>query len=739
MTLRSSSWVELTENNKRRLWQWCLSLFLFLLCNTVLFLVLLMSMDEARYVMDYGSEAGQMMLADARNYAVEMIGASAFRIIVTTIIAALTAFGGFAYLNDRVKLDFYESVPVKKGSRFSTVWVSGILIYAGPYIFSTLLCFAILNVTGYGTVYSMEEALIAFGQLMLYFLGVYHLFMLAMMLTGTTFAGVCAFIVLSVYEPVIRMLLGALRSTFFTYSYILENSFVPLLSPYGLMMNILNPKSYSRGSLWYAAVLLILDIVLFLLALILYMNRRSEAAGRTLAFTHTAVPLKLLIGIPVVVFAGLAVAGILNRSRDLNMTDKGLIAGICVITSIVTCAIIQAVFELDIRASLKGKFQWFICAAAGLLIFFGYDYDPLNLDRYVPAADKVESVVFIPNGYDEIYGWMDEDHEYMSCDDFALTHMFLSDVQDVCDLHRMSMLKYDELIKTIDNYEYEYDEDRRFSSAEVIYRLKNGRLLSRQLYVPVKDDNASYLLDKIMSNSDFVNGYYPMLAVDTDRVVDETPYAELNAYYTDCVHTQVLTGDELKELLRMYRKDMEDYSYTERLEELPAGYLDFCLAGERNGSLRYYGTSCQSITVYSGMENCLSYLSENGFDFADMPLAVEASQIVITNYHQEEQDARAKELGVPYLSAEESEEFVRMETYEPADDDEDDGMNDFALIASALHPCDRGTYRWDGGKAYDPKYEVTVFTKNMRNSPYGISCCFVEGEVPEFVMEDLEL
>lgn len=740
MTLRSSSWVDLTENNKRRLWQWCISLFLFMLCNTVIFLVLIMSMDETRYVADFGSRAAEMMMRDARKYAVAMIGASAFRIIITTVMAVLAAYGGYAYLNDRIKLDFYESIPQKKSNRFSTIWVSGLLIYSGPYIFSTLLCFAILNATGYGAAYSMEEALIAFCQLLLYFIGVYHLYMLAMMLTGTAFAGGCVFLVLSLYEPAVRALVSMLKYTFYKYSYILDSFYIPVASPYGLLINILNPKPYGRGPAVYTAALTVFDLVVLIIAFILYMNRKSEAAGKTLAFKLTAVPVKLLISIPAVTFTGIAVAEVLDRSRELTVSDIGLIIFICIIASIVACSIIQAVFELDIKAAFRGKGQWVVCALAGLLIFFGFKYDLLNIDRYVPSANNVESVVFIPNGYEDIYSWMDDEHENMSEDEFGLTYMFITDVQDVCNLHRLSVTKYDELVKMIDDYEYEYDEDRRFSTATLIYRMKNGCLIPRTVYVPVRDDNARLLLDKIMSGSEFVKGYYPLLSLDTDRAIDETPINELNASYSDGLHTQALTGEELKELMRMYKKDLADFSYSKRLEELPLGYLDFCLSGGESRFARtYYGSSCINITIYSGMENCVSYLHDKGYDFSDMHLEEEAAQIIITNYHNEEQDARAKELGVPYLEQEEAEEFIKSVTYEYDAGSEDDGMNDFARVAAALHPCDRGTYRWDGGRSYDTRYEALVYMKNKKDTPYGVSCYFVEDEVPEFVMEDLSL
>ena len=66
MTLKSSSWVNLIENNKRRVWQWCISILAFVVLNSVLLLLMLMSMDENAYIAEYGARAAEMM----REYAI---------------------------------------------------------------------------------------------------------------------------------------------------------------------------------------------------------------------------------------------------------------------------------------------------------------------------------------------------------------------------------------------------------------------------------------------------------------------------------------------------------------------------------------------------------------------------------------------------------------------------------------------------------------------------------------------
>ncbi|MCR5419528.1 MAG: DUF6449 domain-containing protein [Lachnospiraceae bacterium] len=746
MTLRSSSWVNLTENAKRRIWQWCVAVFLFIILSVALFVVCLMSMDEARYIMDYAGRAREAMLSDAQKYANMFIGVSSFKIVLTTLFAVLSAFGGFSYINDKVKLDFYQSMPQKKGDRFLVIWINSILMFCGSYIVGTVLSFVVLFGAGYKGVYLPEEAFIGFVYMLLYFIGVYALFVLAMMLTGTTFAGVCAFIILSVYEVVLRGLIGLLRNMFFKYNYLLENYYTPIISPYGIMYKLMDILSGNTDvSFVYFIEFIIFDIITILAGYILYMKRPTEMAGRTLIFKKTAMPLKILISVPVILTSALATATILHRSRRLNRSDSLLIIVICILAAIIVCSVIQSVFEQDIRAALRYKFHWIISVVISLLLFFGFKEDILRIDSSVPAASKVESAVFVPIGYDDIYGHIDENLRYIDDDDFYLKYMYIKDVSKVCELSRLSIKKYDEFFEAagdetdISNKD---DPDKYFSSALVMFRLKSGRLITKQIYVPVKDSDAIWLTDKIMSSSDFINGYYSVEIYDGDEAVDNTSDYNLSARYTDGPVYQVLTKEELKELIRLYKKDMEKFSYKERLNELPVGYVDFCLDEKNIIGRGGYGISSvnQTLTLYPGMTNCMEYINGKGYNNG-FPLEEIASEIIITNYHYKEQEEYAKEKGMDYLPDDMAEDFIKSHVYEPsymADGSLAD--NDFRLIATQVYPNERGYYRWDGGKDFDRDYEVVVNYKNRKlNQKYNMYYMFIEGEIPETVINDLSL
>lgn len=747
MTSRSSSWVNLVENNKRRVWQWCVSILLFVVLNAVLLLLMLMSMDETEYIVNYGARAVEMMRTDAGRYCEAMIGASAYRIVVTTILAIMLAWGGYTYINDRVKLDFYEAVPVKRGNRFSTIWLSGLIMYSGTYIIGTLLCFAVAMITGYGDVYTMEEALIGFVKMLLYFLGVYHLFILSMMLTGTAFAGCCAFLFLSFFELAVRGLIGLFKITFFKYDYILNDFYIPVVSPFGLLARMRERSYLIRGGSEVKCLMwmIVLDLVLLVLAYILYMKRPVEKAGKTLVFKGMAPVLKLLMGTMTVAYSSLITLTILNRTINLKAKDMAAVALVCLITSIIICAIIEAVFELDIKAAVNKKAYWIVCTVLGLAIFFGFKVDFFNIDEYVPDDSKVASVVFAPEGYDDNYSYYDPEMGDMSDYEYWLKNMQITDKESVRKLAMLSMRRYDEALKVVGNEDdmYMYGDGNEFSTAVIMYRLNNGRLVTRRIYVPVNDDEALGLLDTIMSGDDFVNGFFLEMKMDIDRCIsDEESIYMNNNIFTDGVHSVKLTNAEIKDLLKLYRTDMAQFSFMNRRDQWPVGFLDYELKYDDNDSVVYrgyrnYGTN-RTLTVFPDMENCMKFLKDKGFDPAEFDLADEASSIDITNYHYDEQNEYAKEQGLDYLPDDMAEPFVRNHQYR-ADLDEEE----FKEVAGALVPNERGFWRWDGGLSAD--YDYNVFVNFNSDIPLsgefrsGANYCFLKDRIPEFVEKEMAI
>lgn len=738
MTSKSSLWVSLMQNNKRRLWQWCLMVLLFVILPVLVFLILVMSIDESQYVMNYGSTAYDQIRQDVHRYASVFIGASGgLKPVIVTFGAALTALGGFAYINDRVKLDFYESMPQKKGSRFFVIWFNGIVMFMLTYVIGMLLGFAVLTVSGYGDLYMMNEALYDLGNIILYYLGVYHLFILSMMMTGTAFAGICAFVVLSSYEAIIRLMITAFEGVFFRYNYTLSEFLEPVISPYGLYLKVIAETDRTTGDpSKYIVMLGIFDLAVLIVSWFIYMKRPREKAGKTLVFKWMAEPLKLLMAVPAVTAAGLITAQTMNANGLLNVRNMVLIGVVILIVSIIICALIQGVFELDIRIAFKKKLQWVVCTVLSLVIFFGFKQDILGIDRYVPDPSEVASAVFAPEGYDGLWGGrIGADLKYMDMVDFYRDYMYLTDADSICELAKLSMEKCDEAWDKVNedpDLFYGSDESNMFSQAIVLYRMKNGRLIARELSIPVKDDKAAELVDKIMSTQEFVRGYYSVEVYDADNAISNTPALRLEARYTDGVHDRRLDRDELLHLIAMYKKDMEEFSYKERIDMLPAGFIRYEILTEES---RFQGPiQEESLVVYPCMKNCIKYINDKGYSLDEFSLYDEAEAVIITNSHFDEQNDYMKEQGLDYLSEELQEQFIKTKEY---------SGTEFKELEAFLHPGDMGMYRWDGGKDFDVDYGVQiVYKRGGENAKrYGDFnyYYFVKGEVPEKVVNDLTL
>lgn len=740
MTSRSSLWVDLKENNKRRLWQWCLAVLLLVVFPVLTFLIFIMSIDEAQYVLNYGVNAVNAMRHDVYRYASGFIGASGgVKTVIVTLGAALFAFGGFSFLNDRVKLDFYESMPQKKGTRFFIIWINGIIIYALTYVVEMLLCFAVLTVSGYGDVYTMGEALREFGNTTLYFLGVYGLYIFAMMITGTNFAGLCAFMVLSGYETVIRLLVWGYRSYFFRYDYTLKESNIPVISPYGLLVKLNTELDKTNGNpAKYVLALVAFDLAMLCVSYLMYMKRPREKAGKTLVFKHMAEPVKLLIAVPSVMTAIHITAQTMNANALLSTRNIAIIALIAVAASIVVCALIQGIFELDVRLAFKKKLQWLICCVLSMLVFFGFKQDIFGIDRYVPNPSDVASVVFAPEGYDGLWGdRLDADLKYVDMVDFYRNHMYITDTQSVCELAKLSMEKYDaawEIVGNDPDKFYMTDDAAEFSQAIVIYRMKSGRLVARELSIPVDEGRAAELLDKILSTDEFVKGYYSVEVYDAQKAVEATPANQINARFTDGVHENRLSADELLTLIAAYKKDMESFSYKARIDELPQGYLRYSIASNDSDFIGTMMAQEESLVLYPDMKNCMKFIEDAGYSFDSYSIADEADAVVITNSHYEEQNEYMKEQGLDFVPDDVLDKFVRSKEYSG------DALKE---LEPYLYPSDMGMYRWDGGRDFDYDYEVQVVLKlgGEQARRYGnyIYYYFVKDEVPENVVKDLAL
>ena len=757
MMSKNSFWASIRENNKRRIWVWVLVALVFMLLfpvYTAININQVMSRMED-YLNMYGAAGQGILYMEIIDTMKATLGTSVLIFGATVGTAVISAIQGFSWLYSRKKIDFYMGMPVKRKKRFLVIWLNGILLYVIPYLCGLVI--SMLIATGNGGM-NASVVKIALGAFMLHiglYLAVYHLALLAVMMTGNVIVTLLGFGVFCAYEYIVRMVDYAYRSLFFKYFSYYGYEEVPLLSPFSMYAGLLDNQGFGvKADAGWIAGLMAFIIVTGLLVYICYLKRPAEAAGKAMAFRMTKPVIKILIVIPAALALGIIVSDSIGFNPRENMDGIGYLIFTIVLGVVLGCCMIQVIYEFDIKGILHKKRHIVISGVITAFLFMIYRYDMLEFDSYVPQPEKVESVAFIPNGYDTInagssYCVFDEGEiEYLSAEEYGGSRMKLQNVTEVCELAKYSMQEYDK----IDFFDDEQmNEDIGcWSNATVIYRLKNGREVYRSLWVNVDDEKTTQLLDRVIGTKEFKEGYMPGYSEALEASLDTNSKYKVEISYGNGIYSQKLGKENLKELLEMYRKDLENANFTNIKESAPIGVVSVELREQVSayrGERTYY-VGDFGMNIYPVYENCIEYLEEKGYYMESQVRKEDIMQIQVINYNSEA-NARIREQQLTQAGADTilspGAEEVRV-YYDYGDSEISTRVQvdyteeaDIEKIIPYIMPQDLFAYRWDNGKMQEDDYEVKVYFKsgsevylNYDLAYYG----FMEGEVPEFVQED---
>ncbi len=612
MTSRNSFLANLKEDNKRRLWLWLVAAFVFIIFSSLLFLVVMASIDENGIIMQYGKRAEEILSISVSERCGFLLGMNFYRAFISVLFAILAAYSGFSYLNDRVKVDFYVSMPQKKSSRFLVSWINGIIIYICTYIIGALLCFGMLGAMGYAKYYSCFEIVKGFVNCFILFLGTYHITILAVALTGNIFAAACAFVVLNVYEFLMRALVNGFKECFLNFTYNRSSSFIPIISPIGQFIKAIiedqRNNSISFGTCFGSIVVAALILVL---AYIAYIKRPMEAASKTLAFKWMHTPLKLLIAIPASAAIGL-ISMYIGDEGNKDGSFLAVVVIVMIVAAVIISSVIEAVFDLDVKAVIEKKSHWLICTIAAVVIFFSFRQDIFGLDRHIPSIDSIESVAIDPYNYNDVYQFFGPNGSYMNGDEFVEEYMYITDIDPVVDLVRLSMDSYDS--KITGNFGRDYRDYLRYSffeEATVFFRTKSGKVVCKKIYVPTDDERAIQIENKIFSSKEFKEGYYSVKNMNLEVTNEEL--AQGWNTFSNGLDSVELNENESRELLNRYAQDIDEFTHMDYISESPIGEVSFALAAKRMGGIYGYTTS-MSYNIYPSMTRCMEYVKELGLD-----------------------------------------------------------------------------------------------------------------------------
>lgn len=763
MTSKNSFLANVIENNKRRLWVWVVSLLVFVLVLPIITAFAINGIEQYLngWIENYGNEQIAQQMVKARLLEV-MCGRFGFNIqmcALITITAVVSAVQGFSYLYSRKKIDFYMGMPVKRKKRFFIIWQNGIFLYLAPYFLGTIISLLIAASAGAVDKLVMKTAFVTFGANICFYLCVYHMAILAVMLTGNIVITGFGFLVFCLYEFGIRTMLTGYRQLFFLYFSYYGVSEEPVFSPFTMYGKI---ASHYDGmgivDIKYFIFLLLFALAVGALAYICYLKRPAETAGKAMTFAITKPVIKIALVAPASLLSGLVVASIIGFTPYDFRSGIGYMIFTIAFVVVIGSALIQVIYEFDIKGIWHKKIHILVSGVIAAVVFAIFHFDLFGYDSYIPKPEQLESVAFVPSYYEDFGSSFrfDELGNYLSEENYADKYMYLSNKDAICQLADRSITNYNEVRKLYKGGRnmiaaYDETEQERWSEVTIIYRLKSGRKVCRRLLVNVDDEQTIALLDEIIGSKEFKEGYFIGASERLDQLMDDEKY-KVSISYGNCVYDRKMGREEAKEFLEVYRRDFAQADFSNVRESIPLGLMRFVVSKEINEN--YYdktGAVARSVRswdiplkIYPFYLESITWLKDHGYylehqlDISD----VERIQVLNNNY-EISRELRKQMESVTDTSAVMTETMERgysgdeIDTRVYADYTDKEQLEE---IISSIYPKDMIIDDWDRGKTWDNDYVIIVYfnTDSGLTREYGTSAYygFLEGEVPDFVRVD---
>ena len=548
MTSRSLFFKYMKENTKQRIWSLALALLLCFFAFPVT-TALGISMAFRPEHLNSSLPAEHALAQAQKDFTRDMLrmysmksGGLAFML---TIAAVVLAVSGFAYLHSKKKTDFYHSLPIRREMLYAVTCLNGFLYMAVAYL--GFLTIAAVMIRVKGVPFDWGSLYLASVEHLCFFALVYMTAILSMLLTGNLVVGLLGTGVLFSWGPVISMTISAYFSEYFT-TFSGDDSFLLALSertsPVAWYVEACMSSQPGRMALWA----LVAAAVLFVLGMILYRRRPSEAAGHAMAFKVTEPIIRFLIVVPSSLLLG---AMFHSMMYEDGWTVFGLVCGLL----LVSC-IIEIIYHFDFKSLFAHKRQLLVSAVFVGVVFAIFRFDLFGYDRYLPATEKLASGgiycdLLDPDATSEYHstveyteGWYGVTFDAMPSSTLA-DEMQISDDQGLELLHTIAAQGVHDAAEARDRFlrghgrSYEVEEDdAAFHNVTIAWHLRNGRTVYRRYRVNVSGVKTA--LEAVYDLDAYKTAMYPVLSLTADDV------AGINYKEEDeCSHVK-LSGADMK-------------------------------------------------------------------------------------------------------------------------------------------------------------------------------------------------
>jgi ABC-2 type transport system permease protein len=681
----------LKEDLKRRLWTIALSVLLFFIALPIFSAL---SIGEEGTYNTYDNIIGRLTQSVAAN--------NPFLILITIVGAVVCGLSSFYYLHSKKKVDLYHSIPVKREKLFAVNFINGIFIYLVPYVINLLLTFLIIQVNGYMSYELFKIAIISVGINFVFYTLIYTLAVIAVMLTGNiviSFFGIGVFLS---YGPIIMFVKEIYFTEFLKHypSTISEWDLFTFLSPIGSYLHLANVQfGYSYRSnvaifqegLGMGILKTIITILLFItFALFLFVKRPSEAAGKAMSFWISKPIIKFLLVVPLTLLGGIIFKQIANNSGSIGWFLFGL-----VFTFIIISAIIEIMFNFDIRTAFRHKRHLLLCAIVVAITSSVFQLDVFKYDSYLPSKDKIDYMSVHLYGVDNKGNYINLEGDspglYINPLDYHLNNVKLSDFNAAYALAKIGIEDETEVSNT-GNSTFTYS---------VKYVLKSGKEISRKYELKSKENME--LLSAIYDNKEYKEVHYQIFNFNPTDIVEVSCYSQKSS------KDLTLNENEKQELLTIYQKEVSAFKLADLNNEQLVTTIRFQFMNNQNVDYE----------VYSNFTETMEFIKNHGFNDFNNFTTDNVKEIVVnyySPYQQKEGINYDKENIKIYTDKKEIEELLL-------------NIVDQNLYLSNFSVMDKEEY-----------FDIHISTISDAYGNYtGSSYFFRKDRVPDFVKEDFEI
>ena len=428
-------------------------------------------LSQREYLLDYPMTVQRSVLGAVQSGAV-----------MSFIFSVLMAMAVWSFLYNSRSASGAACLPVTRKAQFLSTMLAGLLPLAAANVLTFLL--TALAELSLGLLH-LPTLLTWLAATLLHLLFFYGFAAFCAMLTGNIIVLPAVYVVLNFVAAGAQVLLDGIIKFFLYGVDALGGSWLYFLSPMVQMMqageSAVTAFDTARGAYvtvgwrfsgwWLAGIYAVVGALLLLAAWALLRRRKMETAGDTVAVPALKPVFRWCMG----VFGGICFA-------DMMLYVFGLTGGVTQRMIFVTTAVYLVIgaflgwfiAEMLIRRSFRifrgGKRlwgNWAICCVVLLAALTATELDLLGIERYIPAAEKVESVSVMTMGEDAHLTSPEGIAEAMALHRGIIGH---KQTQDQCDQRTFFMSGRTAVQETV--------------NVQIHYFLKNGNQVSRNYALP---------------------------------------------------------------------------------------------------------------------------------------------------------------------------------------------------------------------------------------------------------------